>query len=148
MTAVRTDRHTEAASRRGLLHGALVQLEQAVSAPVTADAERWCRRLHRALDRLAFTLADHVEETEAPDGLLAEIDRQSPWLHARVDKLRREHVTLVHTTGELLDRCHRSFRPDDLREDVLQLLGQLVRHRHAGADLLYDAYELDLSAGD
>lgn len=148
MTAVRTDRQTEVTVRRGLLHGALVQLEVAVSAPVAGDRERWSTRLRAALDRLAFTLADHVEETEAPDGLLAEIDHQSPWLHARVERLRREHITLVGETAGLLERCHRPFAPDELREDVVRLLGELVRHRHAGADLLYDAYELDLSAGD
>ena len=148
MSAVRTDRQTEVETRRGLLHGALVQLEAAVSAPVAGDEARWCRTLHAALDRLAFTLADHVESTEAPDGLLAEIDHDSPWLHARVDRLRRDHVELVRGTGDVLERCHTDFRPEEIREDVIGLLGQLVRHRHAGADLLYDAYELDLSAGD
>lgn len=148
MTAVRTDRQVEVVTRRGLLHGALVQLEEAVSAPVAADEDRWCRTLHAALDRLGFTLADHVEATEATDGLLAEIDHDSPWLHARVEGLRRDHVGLVERTGALLDRCHTDFRPEDIREEAIGLLGALVRHRHAGADLLYDAYELDLSAGD
>ena len=148
MVAVRTDRAAEIAARRGLLHGVLVRLEAAVSAPVGGDPQRWCAGLRRALDELAFTLADHVEATEAPDGLLAEIDQVSPWLHARVERLRREHLQLVGDAAALVERCHRISTPDELREDVVRLLGQLVRHRHAGADLLYDAYELDLSAGD
>jgi hypothetical protein len=147
MPDVRTDRETEIQQRRGLLHGSLVALEAALSAPIT-EGQRWCLGMRMALDRLAFTLADHVEETEAPGGLLDEIDHASPWLHARVERLRRDHVDLVARTGEILDRCHAPFRPDEVREDVLDLLGRLVRHRHEGADLLYDAYELDLSAGD
>lgn len=148
MAAVQTDRAAEVAARRGLLHGVLVELEAAVSAAVAGDPGRWCAGLRRALDRLAFTLADHVEATEAPDGLLAEIDHVSPWLHARVERLRREHVQLVQDTATLVARCHQASAPEELREDVVRLLGELVRHRHAGADLLYDAYELDLSAGD
>lgn len=147
MPGVRTDREAEVQQRRGLLHGALVALESAVSSPV-GDGVRWCLRMRMALDRLAFTLADHVEATEAPGGLLDDIDHASPWLHARVERLRRDHVDLVERTGALLDRCHAAFRPDEVRSDVVDLLGRLVRHRHDGADLLYDAYELDLSAGD
>ena len=30
------------------------------------------------------------------------------------------------------------------REEVTTLMGQLVRHRQAGADLVYEAYEVDL----
>lgn len=148
MTAVRIDRQAEVTARRGQLHGALVRLEQALTAPVTTEPTRWSTALRDALDRLAFTLADHVEATEAPDGLLSEVERESPWLHARVGQLRREHAALIEATGTIIDRCHDGSPADELREDVVHLLGQLVRHRHAGAGLLYDAYALDLSAGD
>lgn len=147
MQDVRTDREAEIQQRRGLLHGALVDLEAAVSAPV-GDTVRWCLGTRRAIDRLALTLADHIEATEASEGLLNEIEHASPWLHARVERLRRDHVELVERMSSVLERCHAPFRPEEVRPAATDLLGRLVRHRHDGADLLYDAYGLDLSAGD
>jgi hypothetical protein len=35
-----------------------------------------------------------------------------------------------------------------VREAAVALVAQLVRHRHAGADLLYAAYSVDISAAD
>jgi hypothetical protein len=37
---------------------------------------------------------------------------------------------------------------DRVRRDLLQLLGRLTHHRQLGADLLYEAYVLDVSVGD
>jgi hypothetical protein len=35
-----------------------------------------------------------------------------------------------------------------VREDVTGLLGALVRHRQTGADLVYEAYQVDIDAAD
>jgi hypothetical protein len=37
---------------------------------------------------------------------------------------------------------------DDVRDRTLGLLRALLEHRHHGAELLYDAYQVDLSSGD
>lgn len=34
------------------------------------------------------------------------------------------------------------------REAALDLLGLLSRHRHRGADFVYDAYDFDIGGGD
>jgi hypothetical protein len=33
---------------------------------------------------------------------------------------------------------------DDARDDVQRLLGEIVRHRQHGADLVYEAYHVDI----
>lgn len=135
------------AVRRGQLHDALVELEAALARPAR-DGAAWCRGTTAAVERLAWTLADHVEQTDAPGGLLAEVEAAAPWLAPRVGQLRRDHELLVARCGALVDVCHQRPEPDDVREDALDLLADLTRHRHRGADLLYDAYELDVGAGD
>jgi hypothetical protein len=133
--------------RRGQLHDALVELEAALARPA-GDHDDWCQHTTAAVEHLAWTLADHVEETDAPGGLLAEVEAAAPWLAPRVGQLRRDHELLVSRCGGLVDRCHAGVEPDELREAALELLADLTRHRHRGADLLYDAYELDVGTGD
>ena len=40
------------------------------------------------------------------------------------------------------------FPPSKLREAGTALLARVVRHRQPGADLLYEAYEVDVGAMD
>ena len=37
---------------------------------------------------------------------------------------------------------------DDVREQALALLAQISRHRHRGADLLWDSYDFDIGLGE
>ena len=37
---------------------------------------------------------------------------------------------------------------DKVRASVTGLLGDLVRHRQTGADLVYEAYQVDIDAAD
>lgn len=134
-------------ARRGQLHLALVELEECLSRPV-GDRVAWCDQVRAGLEHLAWTLANHVDETEAPGGLLHEVESVAPWLAPRVAQLRRDHELVVDRTASLLERCHGEFAPDEVRERVLELIGELARHRHRGADLLYDAYQLDVGVGD
>ncbi len=49
--------------------------------------------------------------------------------------------------GSLLVRLDGNGPIDDplaLREEVTTLMGQLVRHRQSGSDLVFEAYEVDL----
>jgi hypothetical protein len=139
-----------ARSRRERLHRALVELEEALTGPDTGPS--WHARLRAAADGMRETVVDHVTESEAPDGLLAQIHEVSPWLGPRVDHLRGEHDDLVATADALAQRCADAAgtedEVDELAELAWELLERVSRHRRRGADLLYDAYALDVSAGD
>jgi hypothetical protein len=37
---------------------------------------------------------------------------------------------------------------DAVREDVVDLLADISRHRHRGADLIWNSYDLDIGQGD
>ena len=135
-------------SRRGL-RAALVDLEDAVSA--AGDVDVWSIRVGQALRRVRTALDHHVEATEADDGLLADAVRHEPRLAHRADVLRREHVDLYGGVDEHLGRLPRLRTRAETaaaQERLLQLLAAFSRHRHRGAELVYDAYATDISVGD
>jgi hypothetical protein len=135
-----------ARERRERLHRALVELEEALTAPTSRD--RWLPRVRTALEGMSETVLDHVAESEAPDGLLEQIADVAPWLGPRVVQLRAEHDHLVAAADALVHRAASASAAAEVIEEAWALLEAVSRHRRRGADLLYEAYALDVSAGD
>jgi hypothetical protein len=133
-------------ARRERLRAELINLEQVLSAPA-ADTEGWTTQVRGAAAAMHETLRHHVEETEARDGMLAQVARDAPWLEGRLEQLRSEHEQLL-ADAEALVACCAEGDPQQIREDAMALLQQVSRHRQLGTDLLYDAYLVDISAAD
>jgi hypothetical protein len=148
--AVTAAERQAARSRRERLHRALVELEETLTGPDTGPS--WHARLREAAGHMRGTVVDHVAESEAPDGLLAQIAEVAPWLGPRAQHLRDEHDDLVAAADALVRRCAEATDAEEdvdaLAELAWDLLERVSRHRRRGADLLYDAYALDVSAGD
>ena len=129
-------------ARREELLVRMTGLEEA--AAVTGDAEtRWVtvrtrlRELQEAFDR-------HVEATERPDGFLAEAVAHAPHLEHRRRELINEHREIAAKLAASLDATAEAAT----REDVADLLVTLERHRHRGAELIYEAYSVDMGPSD
>jgi len=93
-------------------------------------------------------LAEHVAAPEAPGGrydALAEIAPHGP---GKARRLRAEHPPLTRAIAEAGARFAAAFPEgtdlDALRDDLQRLMGRLVRHRQHGADLVWEAYQLDI----
>jgi len=123
-------------------------VETAIARPASADG--WSSLAETAVAGLRSALAAHIADVEAPDGLLVEILHKAPRLAADIKQIEIEHVDLVGS----LDRVEETFeaqgesRPQIIRQAVLSLLGDLALHRQHGSDLVYDAYFVDIAAGD
>jgi hypothetical protein len=138
----------EVRQRRDALLRVVASLEAAMATP--AGDARWPERLAEALSGLQATLEEHVTATEAPGGIFDEVRDRAPRLVNQVDRLVDEHVTITADAQRLMDRLsgvrvERS--PEEttsIREEALELLAAIVRHRHLGADLLYEAYNVDV----
>jgi hypothetical protein len=68
-----------------------------------------------------------------------------------VERARNEHETLRQTVERTLAAVPRDGSDVDVahaRDMVVELLTAVVRHRHLGADLVYEAYNVDMEAGD
>lgn len=145
------DTEQEVRQRRRRLRSALDQVEHALAGAAGAPVE-WQRQVTAALERLRTTWEDHIAKTEAEDGFHAQVLHDAPRLEAAVNRLRVEHDELITRTGKLLARCQEEAlgpeQIEQLRGEVLALLGQAARHRQHGSDLIYEAYHVDVSAGD
>ena len=141
-----------ARGRRERLRDCMADLERAIAAPAPGREKAWREALVPVLDELAVAFDHHVAETEESGGLLEQIVTDAPRLAHAVDGLREHHREVAGDIADLRDGTASPGEgvadPAALRTAVLELLGGLARHRQLGADLVYEAYQVDLGAGD
>jgi hypothetical protein len=137
-----------ARQQRVSLRGAIGDVESALAAPAPGREPTWRGQLHGQLEILHHALDRHIAATEADDGLLAEIIESAPRLARKVEQARAEHQTLRSNLEHVTAAVRADADVGSLRDDVLELLTRLVRHRQLGADLVYDAYNVDIEAAD
>lgn len=134
-------------ARREALHAATDELDRELEL-LERQERPDMTRLRAVVRRTLGTLRIHIEEAEAPDGLLADITEAAPWFAARADELRRDHDDLLERTELLRERADAADRLSPLVEEVRGLSARITEHRHQGTALLLDAYLLDIPAGD
>ena len=138
--------------RREALHQALIGLEDALATPI-GDPTRWRLRVAMAVEHAAHRIDDHIRQTESPTGLLHTVVEVEPRLACRTNRLRDDHGELRQRACRLqsaiaaLDDTEVEERGLAIRDDALEFMGELVRHRQRGADLIYEAYQVDIGAG-
>jgi hypothetical protein len=139
----------EVQRRRADLHQALIDVEEAISGPAADRLESWTADVTKQVAALLTTLDEHIEVTERVGGLYDEIQQRAPHLSTQVGRLHDEHPAMRTETLELLDRFENdpigdAWTVDQARDDIQRLLGRMVRHRQHGADLVWEAYNLDI----
>jgi hypothetical protein len=142
----------EARRRRIELHEALVQLEKGISSPARGRAQDWTTDVTKALASLQGAFDIHIEATESAGGLYEEILENSPRLAGQVRRLQEEHPAIREAIGSQLDGLtppEADDAPvDDIRDGLQRVMGQVVRHRQRGADLVWEAYNLDIGGAE
>ena len=137
--------------RRAELRETLNSLENTLAAPASGRAVVWGEAVHAVLLTVASDFGAHVEVTEGPNGLHQSILGGDLRLANAVEALTAEHGEIAEEIAVLVAESAAPVAPSDvaeLRERATRLLGHLVRHRQRGADLVYEAYNVDLGAGD
>ena len=138
--------------RRQTLHDALVHLEQGISSPAAGRIPEWSTTVTKEMVSLRDAFEQHVIVTEKPGGLYEEIMERAPRLAGKLRRLQDEHPSVAQRIGEALDRVEggevggedSSWPLDRARDDLQRLLGSIVRHRQSGADLVWEAYNVDI----
>lgn len=138
----------EVRERREDLRQRMIELEAAAARPAGGDRATWWKAIRYDLEGLRVAWDHHVVTTEKPDGFLDEVIAHAPQLASRRDALLRDHVEINRLLDALLALGESPIDVDTVRDDVVALLGALVRHRHKGAEFTYDAYNVDLAEGD
>jgi hypothetical protein len=139
--------------RRAGLKAALSGLELALAAPF-ANRVDWVMNVRAALTDVHEVWTRHIVGTEAPGAFLDELVTEAPRLSKPASRLRREHSDILATIVRAEKRL--AAPPDDdayvtwaeeLRVELTALLAALARHRQRGADLVFEAYAVDLGGG-
>jgi hypothetical protein len=140
----------EVMRRRADLYQAILALEQAAARPAVGREDEWMGGVVDALAELEREIDDHIEITERPDGLYAEIAETAPRLTHRVDLLRGEHPEMRRSASALKERLQAEYTPgvEETRDEVQRILGRIVKHRQHGADLLWEAYSVDTGGAE
>ncbi len=140
----------EARKRRQTLHDAIVQLEVAISSPAAGRVEEWSSQVTKDMVGVRDAFDQHVIVTEKPGGLYEEIMERAPRLVGTVGRLREEHPSIDQSIGTLLAKLEAgevgtdAWPLDRSRDDLQRLIGSVVRHRQKGADLVWEAYNVDI----
>lgn len=135
-----------ARSRRADLHAVIVDLEQAIAAAAPGREADWTRLVAVQLERLAQAFAHHVAATEGPDGLFEQVRHRSPRLDAHCRVLADEHGAISGQLATVMGALEADVAT--VRSTSLDLLKQLGRHRQGGADLVYEAYAVDIGGSE
>jgi hypothetical protein len=143
-----------ARDQRSELRATLTRFEKAIAAAVPGRALDWAAHAHDALVDVAAAFERHIAVTEGPEGLFDAVLRTSPRMANAVRTLGDEHVRIRDELADLLVTVRAVARSGDpaealrVRERAVDVLAALSRHRQSGADLVYEAYAVDLGAGD
>jgi hypothetical protein len=140
--------------RRAGLKAAMSGLELALAAPAPRRVE-WVSNLRDSLHALHEVWTRHMVETEAPGAFFDELVSEAPRLSSPASRLRQEHGAIL---AEIVSAEQQLATPpteddgyaewcDQIRTELTALLVALARHRQRGADLVYQAYDVDIGGG-
>lgn len=130
-----------ARAHRLALGDAMTRAEQALAVP--SGSPTWREAVTAALAGLREALADHVAEVEGEQGLLGELRQVAPRLGGPISHLEQEHPELRAAADTALEVAPHA-PVAEVRATVLDLLTAISRHRQRGADLVYEAYNVDI----
>lgn len=137
--------------RRDDFYEAILGLERAMAEAAGDDAPGWAARASIAALDLRAVLREHVAETEAEGSFYDDISRNFPNLAHQAARLQAEHGPLRDAANELvetLSTVRDDAGVDRARGQALDLLKALLMHRHRGAEIVFDAYNVDVATGD
>jgi hypothetical protein len=149
--------HRKLVEQARVEHDALLDaihcLEAALASAAPGREQSWNEQVVVKLRPVVELLDEHARSADAADGLLAMISDAQPRLIHRVERLRREHGTLLNQARGL-ERQIEHHAPDelpnfqDIRQRTSWLLSALRHHRSAATDLIFEAFSTDIGVGD
>jgi hypothetical protein len=140
---------SEAKARRATLHDGLVHLEMALSSPASGRIPEWTALVTKDLIAVRDAFDQHIIATEKPGGLYEEIIMRAPRLDGTVNRLKDEHPEISVKIREEIERIESvpvgdGWPLDAARDDLQRFMGVVIRHRQRGADLVWEAYNVDI----
>lgn len=131
---------------------ALEALERALASPARGREQAWRQRVRSDLAKVNERLRAHCESAEAPEGILSQLE-MTVGRSYEITEARRQHRRMLEYASDLLAALSEheggsSPTAAEVRERAAQLTSALRRHRALEADLIYEAFDLDIGVGD
>jgi len=142
-----------AADIRADLHRAMIEAEDAIAAAAPGRFAEWTEAVLKALVHVHTAFHSHIEIAEGDEGVYEEVLEREPRLRDAVEKMKGEHpevLAMIHEPyNRLRLRAADEYIPaEEIRDAVMKVLGKITRHRQKGADLVWEAYFVDLGGLD
>jgi hypothetical protein len=128
--------------RRADIGDALSAVERAL-ATASGAGTSWPAHVAQRIRELTTLVEQQVVAYNADDGVFADLVHRSPRLAPAVRKMRAVLDSFGPRLEELSAIVH-TAPPEEVRETALALLGDIVRARQKIADLVWDAWSIDL----
>src|SRR4051812_35001686 len=129
-----SDSLERAREHRASVRAAMGDVESALAAPGSGREGSWRRDLAPRLAALAEALDWHIATTEAADGLLADIVSAAPRLAHQVERARGDHARMRSDLQQAAAAVDAGADVHALRDQIVTVLTELVRHRQLGSD--------------
>ncbi|MFN3648326.1 MAG: hypothetical protein ACK47B_01995 [Armatimonadota bacterium] len=139
-------------ARNSALAEAIRHVESALEPPHPGAESEWILRASRKIRDGARALATHRAVVDAPDGLYAQVEGVTPPAGPHLRGLRRQSGATLEDASHL-ERAAGAAAGDPENVDAVlararELVGALWRLQQREVELLVQAYEQDIGAGD
>lgn len=125
----------------------------AIASPAPGREREWASAVRESVIALRERLEEHLVDVERPDGLYPQIEESFPEATHRVQYLRETNRSLMDRVA-LLDREAARISQGEgsafmaVRSSALQLLGEIRHQQSREIDLVFQAFQTDIGAGD
>lgn len=130
--------------KRRSLAESMRALETSISR--ATPSQGWAEDVRASIHAVRDAFHQHIVVTEGSQGLLAEIVDLAPRLSGEAVLIEQEHQSLEDSLRSL-ERAIGS-EPEAIRRKATVVLGRLTLHRQRGADIVYEAYNVDIATAD
>ena len=132
---------------------AIHRLEACLGQAAPGRESDWQDEVNNSLDLLLAAMKESRDCVCRDDGLIEEIKIEKPFLVRRIKNLRAEFDGLFNQAKALQDQIKDATETQqigfaDLRQRMDWLLSGLKHHQAKEADLVYEAFNIDLGVGD
>ena len=147
----RESSHPAMSQQRRRLRQCLIDLEESLARPTPGRLAAWVLEVHRSASALGEAFAAHIEFTERLDGgFFDELTTTAPRLVNAVDGMRAEHRSIADEIAALIASLDGGVGNDEIgwaasrRTAATAVMGAVTQHRQKGADLTYEAFNVDI----
>lgn len=132
---------------------ALHALELHAGSAAPGREPEWLTSVHDALTSFQHALRIQIDGAVAEDSLLTAVSSDAPRLLRPVHALRRRYQAISDDVATLIRQLDGNPKDDtidatDIRQALDRLASELRYQRAREADLVYEAYAVDLGEGD